>query len=91
MNLKRRDRVGADLETSNDIGLFVMQCLIYWTARWNIYLYLRVSLNISNALTKLTVFITCLLATVLLSEIYYPTIDLPSQWLACKTCEWLLL
>lgn len=74
-----------------DLGLFVAQSLIFWTAGVKLYLCLHVALSISTALTKLAVFLACSLATVLLGEVYYRTVDLPSQWLARKTYDWLLL
>ncbi|KAK5126406.1 hypothetical protein LTR85_010642 [Meristemomyces frigidus] len=72
------------------LSLFVAQSIVFWTAGIKLYLHLHLGHGTATATANLAVFVTCAVATLLFAEVYYRTVDLPSQWVARQAYAWLL-
>lgn len=69
-------------------GLFVAQSLVFWAGGIKLFLHLT-STGADTATANAAVFFVCTACTLVGGEIYYRTVDLPSQWVANWAYRWL--
>lgn len=70
-------------------SVFVAQGIVFWTGGIKLWLALN-NAGVNTAGANTLVFIVGSLVIAVFSEMFYITIDLPSQWMARKTYLWLV-
>ncbi|WPH03548.1 Hypothetical protein R9X50_00642800 [Acrodontium crateriforme] len=70
------------------LSLFVAQSLVFWAGGIKLFLHLTSS-GADTATANAAVFFVCTAGTLIGGEIYYRTVDLPSQWVANWAYRWL--
>lgn len=60
-----------------------------WSAGIKLWIHLHMANGASVAVANLAVFITTFVAVIMLGEVFYRTVDAPSQWLAAVGYHWI--
>ncbi|GIZ41253.1 hypothetical protein CKM354_000456500 [Cercospora kikuchii] len=71
-------------------GIFVAQCIFFWTGGIKLWLVLRDERGLSTASANGVIFLVGFLAVFVFAELFFRLIDAPSIWLAKKTYTWLV-
>ncbi|KAF2766098.1 hypothetical protein EJ03DRAFT_354231 [Teratosphaeria nubilosa] len=71
-------------------ALFFAQSIIFWSAGIKLWLYIHNKADFSTAAANVVVLAACVPAVLVLAELFYRLIDVPSQWLARRAYIWLI-